>query len=321
MPVSVHPSFQISILIPVFNEELVLPTLFSRLDTLLGELPHAVEVVLVDDGSKDSTPVLIHQKAMEDHRYHSISLARNFGHQTALTAAMREARGSECVFIIDGDLQDPPELLPKFYSLLKDGYDVVYGVRRERKEGWLKVMAYHYAYRLIRLLANLDIPLDSGDYAMLSRRVVNAMNAMPESSRYLRGLRAWVGFRQIGLEYARSERHAGETKYSFRALLRLASKGVINFSELPVRVVSWLGVLSVACALLFFAYTLYRKAVFDDVPSGFTALLGISILFHGVTLICIGLLGEYLLRIFMEQKGRPLYIRRDCVRDGKLQEC
>ena len=160
--VTATKSAQISILIPLFNEEAALPLLFARLDTLLQTMPQRIEVVLVDDGSRDATPALIHRKAMTDARYQCVSLSRNFGHQTALSAAMNVARATEAVFVIDGDLQDPPELLPRFYELMQQGNDVVYGVRRERKEGWLKVTAYHLAYRVIRALAHLDIPLDSG---------------------------------------------------------------------------------------------------------------------------------------------------------------
>lgn len=313
---SSRSSFELAILAPLYNEEEVVSETLRRLDAVLDSMAQPTEVILVDDGSSDSTPLILQQKALADSRYQCVLLSRNFGHTLALSAGMSVIRATEALFIIDGDLQDPPELLPTFLKKFREGYDVVYGIRRQRKEGPLKRTAYHMAYRMIRAFASLDLPPDSGDFALVSRRVTDLMNAMPESSRYLRGMRAWVGFKQTGIEYERSARMAGETKYSLNALIRLAFKGIINFSELPVRFITWAGGLSVTLALVYLIYTVLRQWLYHDVPSGFTALVALSVLFHGVTLLSIGLIGEYILRIFMQQKGRPLFVVRTHVRDG-----
>jgi polyisoprenyl-phosphate glycosyltransferase len=237
-----------------------------------------VEVVLVNDGSKDKTPLLMHQLALTDKRYQAIFLSRNYGHQIALSAGLTFARGTNAIMVIDGDLQDPPELLPLMYEKFEEGYDVVYAVRKKRKESWFKKMAYSSFYRLLKSISYIDIPLDSGDFALLSRRVVDIMNKMPEESRYLRGMRSWIGFEQIGLEYERSERADGVSKYSFRNLLKLAYNGIFNFSEFPIKLIKRVGYLSVMVSFLYFFYSLYRKIFFDDVPQGFTATL-IAIVF------------------------------------------
>ncbi len=277
--------------------------------------PLSIEVVLVDDGSRDNTAELMQQVALADGRYHCVFLARNYGHQIALTAGMAAARGTEGLFIIDGDLQDPPELLPKFYAKLKEGYDVVYAVRKKRKEGLLKRTAYFLFYRFMKSISYVDIPLDSGDFSLISRRVANVLNKMPEESRFIRGMRSWIGFKQIGVEYERDARAAGESKYSFKMLRRLAYNGIFNFSEYPIKFVSRLGMFSIGAALLYFIQTLIKKYVFGDVPEGFTATVFLIILFSGVQLIALGLIGEYVLRIFFQTKGRPLFVVREVIRE------
>ena len=312
---------QLSIIAPLFNEEEALPLLLDRLDRVLAGLPDmAVEVVLVDDGSKDATAEIIRAKAETDTRYQVILLSRNFGHQLAVTAGMALARGTEGLFIIDGDLQDPPELLPEFYRRLRAGYDVIYGVRRKRKESIAKIGAYGLFYRILERISYIDMPLDSGDFSMISRRVADVMNAMPEESRYLRGMRAWIGFKQIGVEYDRDERAAGEPKYTLKALMKLASAGIFNFSELPVRVATYIGLGAIFSACLYLLQTIYKKYFLGDVPSGFTALLFVIILFSGINLLCLGVLGEYVLRSFFQLKQRPLFIVGSRIVDGVADE-
>jgi polyisoprenyl-phosphate glycosyltransferase len=278
-----------------------------------------VEVVLVDDGSRDNTADLIRLTALSDPRYHGVLLARNFGHQTAVTAGMAVARGTEAVFIIDGDLQDPPELLPNFYEHIQNGYDVVYAVRRKRKENFLKRFAYSTFYRILKNISYVDIPLDSGDFSMVSRRVVDLMNQMPEESRFLRGMRSWVGFRQIGVEYERSERVAGSPKYTFRMLRNLAYNGIFNFSEFPVKFIIRTGALIMGIATVYLIQTLVKKYLFGTVPQGFTALLFVIVLFSGIQLMALGIIGEYVLRIFFQVKGRPLFVLKEEIRDGAVQ--
>ncbi len=301
----------VSIVAPLFNERESFGPLVERLNTLMDSLPYRVEVVLVDDGSRDNTADLIRLTALSDSRYHGVLLARNFGHQIAVTAGMAAAMGSEAVLIIDGDLQDPPELLPEFYGHIQNGYDVVYAVRRKRKEGILKRFAYSTFYRILKSISYVDIPLDSGDFSMVSRRVVNIMNQMPEESRFLRGMRSWIGFKQIGVEYERSERVAGVPKYSFKMLRQLAYNGVFNFSEFPVKFIIRTGALAIGIALIYLIQTLVKKYVFGTVPQGFTALLFVIILFSGIQLMALGIIGEYVLRVFFQVKGRPLFVVRE----------
>jgi len=267
-----------------------------------------IEVVMVDDGSRDGTSALMKQLALTDPRYHCVFLARNYGHQLALTAGFASARGSEAVMVIDGDLQDPPELFFDFYNYFQKGYDVVYAVRKKRKEPFYKRCAYYLFYRILKAVSYIDIPLDTGDFSLISRRVVNILNQMPEESRYIRGMRAWIGFRQIGIPYEREERAAGLPKYSFRMLYRLAYNGVFNFSEFPVKFISRMGLITLFISLIYFGITLVKKCFYHDVPEGFTALLFTIILFSGVQLLSLGIIGEYVLRIFFQVKNRPLFI-------------
>ncbi len=308
---------QVSIVVPLFNERESFRLLTERLNTLMDRLPYAVEVVLVDDGSRDNTADLIRLTALTDSRYHGVLLARNFGHQLAVTAGMAAATGTEAILIIDGDLQDPPELLPEFYAHIQNGYDVVYAVRQKRKEGFLKRMAYAIFYRILKQISYVEIPLDSGDFSMVSRRVMNIMNQMPEESRFLRGMRSWVGFKQIGVNYERSERAAGVPKYSFKMLRQLAYNGIFNFSEFPIKFIIRTGGLTILVALVYLAQTLFKKYVFGTVPEGFTALLFVIILFSGMQLIALGIIGEYVLRVFFQVKGRPLFVVREQIRNGE----
>ncbi len=302
---------QISIVAPLYNESESFPLLIQRINALMDQSELSIEVVLIDDGSKDDTALKIRQLALTDSRYHGVFLSRNHGHQLALTAGISLARGSEALFVIDGDLQDPPELLPEFYKLLKEGNDVVFAVRKKRKEGIVKRTGYHVFYRLLRSISYVEIPLDSGDFALISRRVVDVMNKMPEESRYLRGMRSWIGFKQVGYEYERDERVAGESKYSFKQLFQLAYNGIFNFSEFPIKFMSRVGVFAITLSLIYFLIVVAKKLFFAQVIEGFTALLFVIILFSGVQLLALGIIGEYVLRIFFQSKNRPLFIVKE----------
>ena len=212
---------ELSVVMPIYNEQETLPEVFRRTKVVLDSLAMRSEVVLVDDGSCDNSVNLMRAMVNQDERFRIVVLSRNHGHQLAVTAGMMHALGTKAIFVLDGDLQDPPELLNLFLAKMDEGYDVVYGVRTKRKEGVVLRWSYHMAYRLIGWLSDIDLPLDAGDYALMSRRVVDCMNAMPERNRYLRGLRAWVGFPQVGLDYERSARFAGDSKYSYRMLFNL----------------------------------------------------------------------------------------------------
>ena len=313
------PEPQISIVAPLYNETESFPHLIARLNALMDASSLTIEVVLIDDGSRDNTAALMQQIALADARYHCLFLSRNYGHQIALTAGMAAACATEALFIIDGDLQDPPELLTDFYEKLREGYDVVYAVRKKRKEGWFKRTAYSSFYRLMRSISYVEIPLDSGDFSLISRRVADVLNEMPEESRFIRGMRSWIGFRQVGVEYERDARQAGESKYSFGMLRKLAYNGIFNFSEYPIKLVTRLGMITFGVAMLYLIQTLIKKYVYGDVPQGFTALLFVIILFSGVQLIALGMIGEYVLRIFFQTKGRPLYVVREVIRRQQRQ--
>jgi dolichol-phosphate mannosyltransferase len=309
---------EISFVIPLYNEEAIVDQLVLRLNALMETMDEEIEVVLVNDGSRDRTEELIMAVALSDSRYQVISLSRNFGHQVALTAGLQHARAREAIMILDGDLQDPPELLQDFYGYYKEGYDVVYGVRKKRKEGLIKRMAYRSFYRILKSMSLIDIPLDSGDFSLVSRRVVDIINAMPEESRFIRGMRAWTGFNQIGVEYERSARMAGDSKYSFRALFKLAYNGIFNFSEFPIKFITRIGLTAIIISLIYSIYALVMKIFFNTVPEGFTALIFVISMFGGIQLFSIGIIGEYVTRIFFQSKQRPLYIVKSRIRNKKL---
>jgi dolichol-phosphate mannosyltransferase len=306
---------KLNLLIPLYNEEVVYSELIERLTKLIESFQESVSVILVDDGSSDKTAELMEQTSKADRRFTSIFLSRNFGHQLALTAGLAHVDATEAVLILDGDLQDPPELLDELYSHFKNGYDVVYAIRQKRKEGFLKRMAYKGFYILLNKISYINIPLDTGDFSLISRRVVDQLNQMKEESRFLRGMRSWIGYKQIGVVYERSEREAGDSKYSVKKLLQLAFNGIFNFSEFPIKFISRLGIFTITVSLVYLMATLIRRFVYDVVPEGFTALLFTIILFGGVQLLSIGILGEYILRIFFQVKDRPLFIVRSVIKD------
>lgn len=298
----------ISIIVPLYNEEAVFDKLIQRLITVINSTKFICEVILINDGSTDMTTELVEKICNKDERFTGILLSRNHGHQLAVSAGLANINGKKGAMIIDGDLQDPPELVNEFYNLLMNGYDVIYAVRKNRKEGFLKKLAYSAYYRLQKKISSFNIPIDSGDFSMLSRRVVDQINDMPEQSRYLRGMRAWVGFKQIGFEYDRDERQAGETKYSWSKLFELAFNGIFNFSDFPVKIITRLGLITVISSLIYLIFILVEKLIYKNVPQGFTAMILAIILFSGVQLLSLGLIGEYVLRIYNQVRNRPIFI-------------
>ena len=310
----------ISIIIPLYNEEANFNQLVSRLEPIISQLDLVIEVVLIDDGSKDKTPLLMNNLALSDSKYQCVFLSRNHGHQLALTAGLSVARATRAVLVLDGDLQDPPELINEFVAKLDEGYDVIYGVRKKRKESLIKRLAYWAYYRLMNEISQIDLPLDSGDFGMISRKAVNYLNSMPEQNRYIRGMRSWIGFKQIGIEYERSARFAGETKYSWKKLFELAYSGIFNFSSFPVKFITRLGIASILVALFYFIYVLVQKFFFDAVPSGFTSLIAAIIVFSGVQLISLGIIGEYVLRIYQQSQQRPLFIIDKIICNKELKD-
>lgn len=308
----------ISLIIPLYNEEETINLLVERLNKLIDSQSIEIEVVLINDGSHDRTEEMIYAIGMQDKRYHIISLSRNFGHQVAISAGLKYANGKEAVMILDGDLQDPPELLDTFYKHFKDGYDVVYGVRKKRKENFFKKTSYHIFYRMLKSISMIDLPIDSGDFSLISRKVVDILNSMPEESRYIRGLRAWAGFKQIGVEYERQGRAAGQPKYTFKNLVNLAYNGIFNFSEFPIKLIARCGLFAFAVSLSYSIYALFMKVIYDEVPEGFTALLFTITMFGGIQLLSIGILGEYITRTFFQAKQRPLFIVKNRIVNQKI---
>ena len=302
----------VSVAIPVYNEELVLPELLRRTRAVLDAIPGGPhQIVLVDDGSSDRTPDLLEAAAEEDSRLVIVVLSRNFGHQTALGAALDQV-SSDVVVLMDGDLQDPPEAIPNLVETYRQGYDVVYAQRVGRKESWWLRACYYVFYRLLARLSPVQLPLDAGDFGLMSRRVVDEIRRMPEHHRYLRGMRSWVGFRQIGIPIQRSARSAGRTKYSPLKLLKLASDGIFAFSIVPLRAVTIVGAAAIALSLLYTLYAVFVKFWLHS-PQGFTALVVVITFLSGVNLFSLGIIGEYVGRIYEEAKARPHYVVRKVV--------
>jgi len=310
---------RLSVGIPVHNEEEVIPVLLARLLAVLDQIPGGPhEVVFVDDGSTDRSRQLLSDAARQDGRVKVIALSRNFGHQAALGAALDHVTGDAVVFM-DADLQDEPEVIPELLRHYRAGADVVYARRASREEGPLFRAAYKLYYRILSSLSEVPLPLDSGDFALLGAPVVAALRAMPERQRYLRGLRAWVGCKQVGVDVERRARAGGRPKYTIWKLMQLALDGICSFSIVPLRAATLAGLAAIAGAVTFCLYALYQRAVVGAVPPGFTASLVVMTWLSGVQLLFLGVIGEYLGRVYTETKGRPTYVVADIVggRDGR----
>jgi dolichol-phosphate mannosyltransferase len=295
----------------------VLPELLRRLTLVLDQIPgDRHEMVFVDDGSQDGSRAFLLEVAAADDRITVVTLSRNFGHQAALTAAMDFVQG-DLVVVMDADLQDSPEDIPRLLSALADGCDVAYAIREGRKEVWVLRTLYALAYRLIGALSSTKLPLDAGDFAAMSRRVVDEVRRAPEHNRYLRGLRSWVGFRQVPVKLERQARFAGDSKYSLRALIRLALDGVFAFSITPLRVATVVGACAIGLSVVFSLYAVYARFMHDRSPQGFTALLLMMVFLAGVNLLFLGIIGEYVARIYEEAKARPLYVIDEIVSQAR----
>ncbi|HEY5657739.1 MAG TPA: glycosyltransferase family 2 protein [Myxococcota bacterium] len=299
----------VSVVVPIYDEQENLPELAARLRAVLEPLDLSYEVVFVNDGSRDASLECMRELRAADARIKIVDFSRNFGHQIAVSAGLDHARG-RAVVVMDGDLQDPPDVLPRLIERWREGYDVVYAVRRQRKESLPLRIAYHVFYRLARRMAPIDLPLDAGDFSLMDRRVVDEIVRLPERNRFVRGLRAWVGFRQTGVEYERAERYAGKPKYTLSRLFVLAYDGIFSFSDVPVRVARDMGLVITAGAALLAAWTLFKRVVHHQVVPGFATITLLVLFFGGVQLVTVGVLGEYIARIYTEVKGRPLYVVR-----------
>jgi polyisoprenyl-phosphate glycosyltransferase len=310
-----------SVVIPIYNEESTILELYQRVSAVMNKLDDRSELILINDGSNDRTLGLLRELHDRDERVVYLSLARNFGHQIAVTAGLNYVRG-EVIIVLDADLQDPPELIPDLLALWRQGYHVVYAQRNKRlQEGWFKRLCAYVFYRLLRMLANVDIPTDTGDFCLMDRQVVDLLNQMPERNRYLRGLRAWVGFNQIAIQFDRDPRFAGAVKYTFAKSFALAINGLVSFSIIPLRLSTYLGLFSAVIAI-FMAFLVLYWRIFtpNSTLTGF-ATIAIAIFFLGaVQLISIGILGEYIGRIYEEVKNRPLYTLAEVGRTEQISK-
>ncbi|HKB92711.1 MAG TPA: glycosyltransferase family 2 protein [Gaiellaceae bacterium] len=308
----------LSIVVPIYNEEETLVELHRRVTAAIppGE-EH--ELVLVDDGSRDGSWAIVSHLAALDPRIRGVRLSRNFGHQAAISAGLGAARG-DAVVVLDGDLQDPPELIGELVARWRDGFDVVYAIRAERTgEKRARLLAIRVFYKLLRRIAGSEIPENVGDFRLMSRRVVDAIDAMPERARFLRGMTSWVGFEQTGVPYTRDPRYAGSSKYPPRKLLQLALDGITSFSTVPIRLVAWLGFVLVVFCFGVLAWVLYTYFFTDRAPQGWTSLLAVVLLLGGVQLLSLGIIGQYVARIFEESKQRPLYLVSETLAAGSAE--
>lgn len=310
----------LSVVVPCYNEIEVLDALRHRITEVCeAHVDGTSEVILVDDGSSDGTREAIVAITAEDGRFAGVLLSRNFGHQIALSAGLRYATGKR-ILILDADLQDPPELLPRMMALMDAGNDVVYGKRISRKgETAFKKASSSMFYRLLNRLSEVDIPRDTGDFRLMSRRALDVLNAMPEQHRFIRGMVSWIGFRQAAIEYHRDERFAGETKYPLRRMLRLTMDALTGFSIVPLRLASWLGLITAALSVPLLIY-IAVSWLSGDTVEGWVSLSGIIVLFGSIQLIVIGIIGEYVGRMYVQAKNRPLFIVEEFARQSSEQD-
>ncbi|QPA32889.1 glycosyltransferase family 2 protein [Thermaerobacillus caldiproteolyticus] len=309
-----------SVIIPVYNEALVIRETYKRLKTVMEQTDGPYELLFVNDGSEDETLSILKELSVKDETVKYLDFSRNFGHQIAITAGMDYAAG-EAVIIIDADLQDPPELILQMIQKWKEGYEVVYAKRTKRKgETVFKKVTAHVFYRLLRASTEIDIPLDTGDFRLIDRKVCDQLVSMRERSRFVRGLVSWVGFKQTAIEYERDERFAGETKYPLKKMLRFSMDGITSFSYKPLKLASLLGFLLSFSSVIWMFVVLYLKLFTDSTVAGWSSLLMATLFFNGVVLIMLGVMGEYIGRIYDEVKHRPLYILKDCRGVGQKHE-
>ncbi|MEH2257453.1 glycosyltransferase family 2 protein [Nostoc sp.] len=297
-----------SFIVPIYNEEEIIPELYRRLSAVMNRMDGLVELILINDGSRDRSLQLLRDLHQKDPRICYLSFARNFGHQIAVTAGLNFVRG-QVIVILDADLQDPPELIPDMVEKWRQGYQVVYAQRTQRlKEGWFKRFTAYFFYRILKKLADVEIPTDTGDFCLIDRQIVDILNSMPERTRYIRGLRSWVGFQQTAIRFERNPRFAGEVKYTFSKSLALAINGLVSFSIVPLRLSTYLGLVAAAAAIFMALLVLYWRLFVPHSPlTGFTIILMAIFFLGSVQLVSVGILGEYIGRIYEEVKARPLY--------------
>lgn len=302
-----------SVVIPAYNEELVVQETYKRLKTVMDSINEPYELVFVNDGSKDNTAAIIRKLCETDKRVKLVDFSRNFGHQLASTAGMDYSSG-DTVVLIDADLQDPPELIPEMIRKWREGYEVVYGVRIKRiGETFFKKLTAKLFYRFMKSMTEVDMPLDTGDFRLIDRKVCNALKTANEKNRYIRGLISWLGFKQIGIEYVRDKRFAGETKYPLKKMIKFAFDGITSFSYKPLRLATYFGTVISGLSFLYLLVVLFQRLFTDDTVAGWASILAVSLFFNGIILIILGIIGEYIGRIYDEVKGRPLYIVRETI--------
>ena len=302
---------QISIVIPIYNESGNIPVLYSRLKNVVSSLVSDYELVFVNDGSKDNSIEHIKKLSSEDKKVKYINFSRNFGHQVAVSAGIDKATG-KAIVIIDADLQDPPELIPEMYKKHKEGFEVVYAKRKNRKgESALKLLTAKMFYHILAKITSVEIPLDAGDFRIIDRKVADVLKQMPEQEKFLRGQIAWAGFNQTFVEYDRDERHSGKTGYPYRKMFRFALDGITSFSNLPLKFSTFAGFFVSAIAFVLMLYALYSRFILKDYVQGWTSLM-LSVLFiGGIQLICVGIIGEYISRMSNNIRKRPMYIVKE----------
>ncbi|HOL91888.1 MAG TPA: glycosyltransferase family 2 protein [Clostridiales bacterium] len=297
-----------SVIVPLYNEEAVVQDSYKRIREVMDTTGESYEIIFINDGSKDSTYQKVREILKKDKNVKLISFSRNFGHQSAITAGMDYCTG-QAVIVIDADLQDPPEVMLKMIEKWKEGYEVVYGKRIKRKgETLFKKATAKIFYRILSKTTDVEIPIDTGDFRLIDRKVCDALKAMPERNRYVRGLISWLGFRQTGVEFVREKRLAGETKYSMKKMFKLAWDGITAFSNAPLKLATYIGVSISAVSFLYLLVVICQKLFTDTTVQGWASLVAISLFFNGVILIVLGIIGEYIRRIYDEAKGRPIYI-------------
>jgi glycosyltransferase involved in cell wall biosynthesis len=308
----VPSSVTLSVVVPLYNEELVIRAMYERLTAALERCVSSYEIILVNDGSRDRTLELAQEICRTDRRVKLINFSRNFGHQIAITAGMDRCRGLAIV-VIDADLQDPPEVIAEMLEKWRQGYHVVYGVRTHRKgETWFKKTTAKIFYRLLRRMTAVQIPVDTGDFRLIDMRVLKELRKMREQARFVRGMVSWLGFKQGEVQFVREERYAGETKYPFKKMLKFAIDGVLSFSQIPLKIASAFGLLCAGVSFVAMVYGLVQRVFFPEtVIPGWASTFSAVLFVGGVQLICVGILGEYVGRIYEEVKRRPLYVVQD----------
>jgi len=300
-----------SVVVPLFNEEEVILETYLRLKKVMDSLKEAYEIIFVNDGSRDKTVIIVNEICEKDSNIKLIDFSRNFGHQTAITAGMDYSEG-DAIVVIDADLQDPPEIIPKMIEKWREGYDVVYGKRLERKgDSFFKKFTAKIFYRFMRKMTDVDIPVDTGDFRLIDRKVCDALKTINERNRYVRGIISWLGFKQTGLEFVRDKRFAGVTKYPLKKMMKFAFDAITSFSYKPLKLASYAGLLVSALSFAYLLVVLFQKLfISGSTVQGWVSLIAVNLFFNGIVLIILGIIGEYIGRIYDEAKGRPLYIVR-----------